>query len=94
MSKAKRPKVYTYHTSHSFKDKEGNEHRFVTQLYAVGIYGILNGDPAMQGTYTPSQIVNIEKKQREAVQRLEITDLQFGRKIKVTDASGLWEEVT
>lgn len=83
---------YTYHKTHSYKDK-GERVSFISQLYKIGVYGIVNGDPAMQMNLTPSQIVRLEKKLKQAQEKGEITDLEFGESITVTDKSGLWEEV-
>lgn len=84
----------TYHTNHSYKDKDGTEVKFVTQLYQVGVYGIVNNNPALQGNFTPPAISKLEKKLKAEEAAGTITDLQFGPKIKVSDESGLWEEIT
>lgn len=84
---------WTYHMTHSFKDKDGKQVEFVSQLYQVGVYAIINNDPAMQLNITPSAIVKIEQKLLRQQKNGEITDLVFGSKITVSDVTGLFEEV-
>lgn len=43
----------TYHKSHTFIDNKGIEHFFLTQLYQIGVYGILDNNSSMQGNYIP-----------------------------------------
>jgi hypothetical protein len=82
-----------YHVSHSYEDLKGNVTSFLTQLYSIGIYGIVNNDPQMQGSYTPQAIKKIEKNLKKAEEKKEIKKLTFGREITVTNESGFWEEV-
>lgn len=83
----------TYHKSHSFIDNEGGKHQFITQLYQVGVYGILDNNPAAQGNFTPQQIKRMEKKLKEAEEKGEIQEFELGVPITVTDESGFWEQV-
>lgn len=84
---------YTYHTSHSYKDGDGNQVTFQTQLYQVGVYAIVNDDPAMQLNLTPGVIVSMEKKLKKQERNGKITDLVFGSEITVSDETGFWEEI-
>lgn len=86
-------KIYTYHASHSYTTSEGKEVQFYTQLYNIGIYGIVNNDPGMQAGFEPLDIVKIEKRLNKEFSEGTIKGLKFGREIKVSDASGFWEEV-
>jgi hypothetical protein len=86
-------KTITYHVSHSFVDSKGNTITFATQLYQIGVYGIVNNNPTMQGNFTPQQIVKIEKLVNKQKENGEIKDLNFGRQIKVAQVNGLWQEV-
>lgn len=86
-------KKITYHRSHSFKDTEGVSHSFLTQLYDIGVYGIFDGNPSMQGKFSPAQIVKIEKRISKLAEEGEITDLQFGSLITVQEIDGAWKEV-
>lgn len=90
-------KEYTYHKSHKavYLGEKGENitMHFVTQLYQVGIYGIVNGDASMQGSYEPKQLVNMEKKLRKQLKEGKVLSLEFGTPITVTDESGLWKEV-
>lgn len=83
----------TYHKSHTVIDNEGNEINFVTNLYSIGVYGIVNNDPSMQGNFTPSQIKKMEKDLQKAVDKGEIKELVLGIPITVSDESGFWKEV-
>lgn len=84
---------YTYHRSHSYK--LGNiDVTFITQLYKVGIYGIINNDPDMQGSFTPARLVTLEKKLKKEEEEGEISNLEFGKPITVQKSKdGLLEEV-
>jgi hypothetical protein len=84
---------WTYHTSHSYTTEKGEKVSFVTQLYQVGVYGIINNDPSTQGCFTPAHIVSVEKALRKCERAGKITDLVFGTEIIVSDGSGLYEEV-
>ena len=89
----KKPKTWKYHRSHSFKDENGIKHHFITQLYKLGVYGILDGRSEMQGNWTPGQLVSLEKKQKEAEEKGNISELEFGTSISVTtDKDGLYIE--
>lgn len=84
---------WTYHTTHSFKNKDGKEVSFVSQLYRIGVYAIINNDPAMQINTTPSEIVKMEKKLLAQQKKGKITDLIFGNEITVSDDTGFYQEV-
>jgi hypothetical protein len=84
---------WTYHTSHSFKDAKGKQVTMLTQLYTIGVYAIVNGDPAMQMNLRPKDMVKIEKQLKMLEQIGEITELQFGSPITVSDIKGLFERV-
>ena len=48
-------KKWNYHKSHSFVfGKEKTKISFLTQLYRIGVYGIMNNDAASQGNFTPA----------------------------------------
>jgi len=85
---------WTYHQFHSYTTKEGEKVSFVTQLYKVGIHGIVNNNPVLQGNYNPGQLVTLEKKLHKQQAKGEITDLVFGAKITVSDETGLLEEIS
>lgn len=85
---------WTYHESHKYKDSKTNkEFQMITQLYKVGVYTIVNGDPAWQTSMTPNQIVKIEKHLKKMEEKGDIKDLEFGISITVSDDSGFYEEV-
>ena len=87
-------KKFTYHKSHSFIDVETNETiTFATQLYKVGVYGILNNSSAMQGNYEPKAIAKAEKHLKKLQEQGVIKDLTFGTPIIVSEVNGFWEEV-
>ena len=55
-------KKYKYHTSLSFVDVESGEtFSFLTQLYQIGVYLIINNNPALQYNLAPSSIMKQEK---------------------------------
>lgn len=85
-------KNVTYHQSYKYIENDKSV-VFLTQLYRVGIYCIVNYDPIMQFSCTPTQLVNLEKKLKLAEKKGKITNLEFGIPITVTYKSGLWEEV-
>jgi hypothetical protein len=90
--KVKKVKIYTYHTSHSFVEKD-KKMDMLTQLYKVGVYAIVNSDPALQLNLTPKDMVSIERRLNKGVILNEISDLKFGRAISVYEnEEGFWTE--
>lgn len=91
MSKTKKWKYHKQHSYHHIKDNE--KVTVLTQLYKVGVYGIIDGNPALQFTCKPSDIVKIEKKLIKAQEKGEIKDLEFNIPITViVDEDGLYKE--
>lgn len=84
---------WTYHRCHSYKDGNGEEINFQSQLYKVGVYGIFNNDPAMQIATTPAQIVILEKKLKKQEKDGKISDLVLWGEITVSNETGFFEEV-
>lgn len=82
----------TYNITHSFKDKNGQQHTMTSQLYQTGIYVIFNNDASLQGSSTPLKIKKLQNKLRRDERAGLITDLTFGPKITVSNDSGLWKE--
>lgn len=86
--------MITYHKSHSFIDLEGASHTFATQLYQIGVYGILDNDPTMQGNFQPSDIKKIEQGLPKQIKNKEIKSFELGIPITVQkNETGLWEEI-
>lgn len=86
-------KKTTYPVSGTFT-WNGKHQSFVTQLYQVGVYCIVNNDPAQQCSLTPKDMAKFARGLRKDQESGKITDLQFGREIIVsTDTGGLWYEV-
>lgn len=83
----------SYHTYHSFKDKNGNECSMASQLYMTGIYVIYNNNSALQGSSTPQKIRKLQNKLRKDEQAGLISDLHFGRETMVSNDGGAWKEV-
>ncbi len=83
----------TYHSSHTFETNDGVKHSFITQLYKVGVYGILDNDPSMQGHFRPQDIKKMEKDLQKQLDIGKIKSFELGIPITVTDKSGLWEKV-
>lgn len=87
-------KTFTYHKSHSFVDVEtGQKITFATQLYLIGVYGIMNNNSSMQGNYEPKDIVKAEKNFVKLQEQGIIKDLVFGTSITVAQIDGFWKEV-
>jgi len=86
------PKI-TYHKSHEFTTNDGSEFTFATQLYKVGVYGILNNDANMQGNFKPQEVKKMEKNLQKLLDTKKIKSFKLGIPITVTDESGLWEEI-
>ena len=85
-------KPITYHVSHSFIEN-GSKVTCLTQLYQVGVYCIINNDPANQFCISPMSMTKIEKRLKQQDKEHIISNLEFGRAITVTNESGFWEEV-
>ena len=87
-------KTFTYHKSHSFVDVQtGQKITFATQLYQIGVYGIMNNNSSMQGSYEPKDIVKAEKNFIKLQEQGIIKDLIFGTPITVAQIDGFWKEV-
>jgi hypothetical protein len=87
-------KTFTYHKSLSFIDLEsGQKHSFATQLYQIGVYGILDNNSSMQGNYEPKDLVKTETKLKKLQKAGVIKDLVLGTPITVAEVNGFWEEV-
>lgn len=86
-------KKWTYHTSHSYTDVETKQKISAqTQLYQIGVYLIVNGNPAMQANTTPTRMVELEKKLNKKFESGKITDLEYGREITVVEEDGFYVE--
>lgn len=93
-TKVKKSKKWKYHTLHSFVHIPTNtKTTFATQLYKIGVYSIVNNDPAMQFNLKPQDIVKVEKKLNKDLEEGVIKDLEFGREITVSDETGFYEEM-
>lgn len=87
-------KTYQYHTSHGFTAKDGEKITFNTQLYSTGVYGIINNNAGMQGSFEPKDIVKMEKVLKNSLEKGEIKDLVFGALIKVEYTENGYVEIT
>ena len=68
-------KKWKYHKWHRFFDLEDNrEVFFQTQLYKIGVYGILNNDSAYQFCYSPADIVTLERRFKKQEKEGKIKD--------------------
>ena len=83
----------SYHASHSFKDKDGNECSITSRLYMTGIYVIHNNNSALQGCSTPQKIRKLQNKLRKDEHAGIISALHFGREIMASDDAGYGKEV-
>ena len=88
-----KPKKYTYHKFHSFVNGEGETISCQTQLYQIGIYGIINNNPSLQFGGLPKHLVKIEKYLKKKFDNGEISYLKLIGEITVSDESGFWEEI-
>ena len=87
-------KTFTYHKSLSFIDVEsGQKQSFATQLYQIGVYGIMNNNPSLQGNFEPKYLVKTEANFKKLQEAGVIKDLVFGTPITVAQINGLWKEV-
>ena len=85
-------KKWNYHKSHSFV-VENKKMNCVTQLYQIGVYGIINGDSSIQFIMSPASMVTMERKMKKNFKKGNISDLEFGVPITVTtDDSGMYVE--
>lgn len=79
-------KQYTYPTWVKVIYKDDNEDFIQTQLYSVGVYAIINNDPALQFTITPKSILNMVKKLKKSIEQVNsnIKEVQEGATITVS----------
>lgn len=88
MTKEKKNKIWKYSPFHSYKFvHEGKtiETTMQSQLYQVGIYVILNNNPALQFSADPEGMIKAEKKLRKDEIKGTITDLYFSPAIRITE---------
>ena len=87
-------KKWKYHVTHSFVDSTGKKMSAITQLYQVGVYAIVNNNPAWQMSLSPNQMVTTERKLKKFAEKGEIKDLEFGLPITVIeDENGLYKKL-
>ncbi|HSH24870.1 MAG TPA: hypothetical protein VLA13_04955 [Massilibacterium sp.] len=88
-------KKWKYHVSHSFIIKDENKKvSFLSQLYKVGIYAIINGDPSQQLSLTPKKVAKMEKNLIAMEKKGLIINLKFGPEMTVTkDENGFFVRV-
>ena len=86
-------KKWKYHKSHSFVVVEGNHKvSMISQLYQVGVYAIVNSDPALQSNNSPNMMVTRERKLKKAESEGIIKDLEFGMPITVIEENSMYVE--
>jgi len=84
---------WKYHLTHSFKD-EDKEHTCASNLYQTDIYMIIDDNPSMQYSMTPSQMMRMESDLKRLAKKGEISDLKFGRELTVIkNENGMYEEL-
>ena len=88
--KESKPKVWKYPVYFKIKLAGGKELSMQTQLYQIGVYGIFNGNSAMQGSYTPAVL---ERGWKKTCADKTIEILEEGRMIHVTTEDGFFKEV-
>ena len=81
----------TYHKQHRYTDPEGKQVELNTQLYKIGVYGIINADPALQFNLEPSQLAELEEKLIKDEESGEIKDLELNYEVTVDDSTGFWK---
>lgn len=84
---------WTYNISGTFT-KEGKEYDFLTQLYMVGVYMILNSDSSLQFNMEPKDMKKFIKDLKKDFKDGKIENLQLGREITIIEKDGLYEKVT
>jgi len=92
--KKKKSKIWKYSPSHSFNiEHEGViiRNNMMSQLYKVGVYVIINNDPALQFNVTPNDMMKAEKKLNRDMISGKITELVLSYSIRVTlDENGFY----
>jgi hypothetical protein len=88
-------KVWEYPTSYSYVIVKDNiEISVLTELYPMGIYYIINGNPGLQGGTTPNKLARTLKQLKKDEQAGKIKDLKIGRIIKVTKGEdGIYKQI-
>ena len=84
---------YTYHKAHKYTTLDNDEVRFISQLYQLGIYAIINDDSSLQFNLGIKDVVRMEKKLNKSFKEGKIKDLEFYSPITVTDEGGLLKEI-
>ena len=87
-------KIWTYNVTHSYIDIKTNvKYNAVTQLYAVGVYCIINNNSKLQLNLSPNQMQTLTRKLKKQQEKGLIKDLIFGREIKVTKGENGYYEL-
>lgn len=84
-------KSWKYHESITFME-DNVKYSVATQLYKIGIYLIINGEPGQQMSTTPAKMVAMARKLRKAEKDGKISELTFGREITVIEENGFYVE--
>ena len=87
-------KQWTYHKWHKYESEEHGIISFITQLYQIGVYGIINNNSSLQGNFKPQQIIKMEKRLNKDLKKGVITNLTFGKPITVIEEDGLYKQIT
>lgn len=90
---ARNKKKYTYPVAATLKKDGKVVHTVDTQLYRIGIYIMVNNNPANQSDMSPEQVVKYMKQFKQDNLNDGVT-VEFAREITVHEnEDGFWEEV-
>ena len=87
---SKKEKIYSYPVSMFIEFNDNTTFQYVTQLYQLGVYIIMNKNPQLQFESTPQRM---EKFVNQMLKDDKIKSVDKGRIINVQEVDGFFKEV-
>lgn len=87
---SKKQKVYSYPRTMYIEYSDSSTFQYVTQLYQIGVYIIMNNDSQLQFNFTPK---DMEKFVKNMLKDDKIKSVDKGRIVNVQEVDGLFKEV-
>lgn len=87
---SKKQKIYSYPRTMYIEFNDNSTFQYVTQLYQIGVYIIMNNDSQLQFNFTPK---DMEKFVKNMLKDDKIKSVDKGRIVNVQEVDGLFKEV-
>ena len=87
---SKEEKIYSYPRTMFIEYSDSSTFQYVTKLYQIGVYIIMNNDSQLQFNFTPK---NMEKFVNKMLKDDKIKSVDKGRIVNVQEVDGFFKEV-